>query len=104
MIAGPRLIIADEPTTALDVTVQAEILALFRQLVADAGASLLFVTHDIALLPAVAERAVVMADGRAVEQGAVEELLTAPRHPATRSLIRAARATTFVENLAGAPA
>lgn len=102
VIAAPSLLIADEPTTALDVTVQAEILDLFDQLVAQTGSSLLFITHDLAVLARIAERVVVLADGRVIEQAPILELLHAPRHPTTRRLIDAARATTWRKQDQGA--
>jgi peptide/nickel transport system ATP-binding protein len=92
---GPRLIVADEPTTALDVTVQAGILDLFDELVGSLGSSLIFVTHDITLLTKVVPRALVMAGGRIVEEGPLGELLSAPKHPVTARLIAAARATSW---------
>ncbi len=95
-LAGrPRLLIADEPTTALDVTVQAGILTLLRNLVQDAGMSLVFITHDLAVLAQVATRAVVLEHGRVVEQGEVAELLRAPASAVTRALVRDATATRW---------
>ena len=91
----PGLLVADEPTTALDVTIQAEILALLRTLVMDAGMSLVFITHDLAVLAQIATRAVVMDSGRIVEQGPVATLLTAPRSATTQGLLRDARATLW---------
>lgn len=91
----PRLLIADEPTTALDVTIQAGILELLRALVHDAGMSLVFITHDLAVLAQVATHAVVLADGRVVEQGAVAELLRAPASPVTQALLRDATTTLW---------
>ncbi|AYG04384.1 ABC transporter ATP-binding protein [Gryllotalpicola protaetiae] len=93
--ASPQLLLADEPTTALDVTIQAEILALFNALVADAGASLIFVTHDLAVLSDVADTLLVLAGGVAVERGSVAELISNPRHPVTAGLVAAARRTSF---------
>jgi peptide/nickel transport system ATP-binding protein len=91
----PRLLIADEPTTALDVTIQAEVLDLLRGLVADDGMSLVFITHDLAVLSQVATHAVVQGDGRVVEQGALAQLLTAPASPVTQGLLRDATATLW---------
>ncbi|WEK13871.1 MAG: ABC transporter ATP-binding protein [Candidatus Microbacterium phytovorans] len=91
----PRLLIADEPTTALDVTIQAEILDLLGSLVADDGMSLVFITHDLAVLSQVATDAVVLEDGRVVEQGALSTLLTAPSSPVTQGLLRDATATLW---------
>jgi len=95
LIARPRLLLADEPTTALDVSTQAEVLDLFRRLVDERGTSLLFVTHDLAVLRRVVEHAAVLSAGRLVEQGPVRELLTRPAHPVTRGLVAASEATTW---------
>ena len=91
----PRLLIADEPTTALDVTIQAGVLELLRTLVQDAGMSLVFITHDLAVLAQVATHAVVLEHGRVVEHGDVAELLRAPTSPVTRALLRDATATLW---------
>ncbi len=87
----PRLLIADEPTTALDVTTQAQILALLKGLVADFGMGLLLITHDLAVVSGLADRIAVMERGRIVETGATRPLLSAPEHPYTRMLFTAAR-------------
>jgi peptide/nickel transport system ATP-binding protein len=87
----PALLIADEPTTALDVTVQAEVLALLDALIAEEGTALLFITHDIALVSQVARRVLVMRRGRVVESGTAADLVRRPRHPYTAELIAAAR-------------
>ncbi|GIG88744.1 ATP-binding cassette domain-containing protein [Plantactinospora endophytica] len=87
----PALLIADEPTTALDVTVQADVLALLDRLVADRGMALLFISHDLAVVARVAERVLVLAQGVAVESGTVTEVVTAPDHPVTRALLSSAR-------------
>ncbi|KYJ99476.1 ATP-binding cassette domain-containing protein [Microbacterium sp. CH1] len=91
----PRLLIADEPTTALDVTIQAEILSLLLGLVADEGMSLLFITHDLAVLSQVATKGVVLEHGRVVESAPVSRLLTAPTSPVTQGLLRDATATLW---------
>ena len=91
----PRLLIADEPTTALDVTIQAEILALLLGLVDDEGMSLLFITHDLAVLAQVATHGVVLEHGRVVENAPVRELLHTPRSPITQGLLRDATATLW---------
>lgn len=91
----PRLLIADEPTTALDVTIQAEILSLLLRLVADEGMSLLFITHDLAVLSQVATEGVVLEHGRIVERAPVARLLTAPSSPVTQGLLRDATATLW---------
>ena len=89
MANDPRLLLADEPTTALDVTVQAEVLRLIGALVAERGTSLLFISHDIAVVAEVCTRVLVMHRGEIVEDGDVAQVLHAPRHPYTRSLIAA---------------
>ena len=89
--AAPDLLIADEPTTALDVTTQAQILDLLRGLVRDEGMALLFITHDLALLAGAADRVAVMQAGRIVEQGPAAAVFRAQSHPYTRRLFAAAR-------------
>ena len=93
MAGGPAYLVADEPTTALDVTTEARILDLFAGLTASRGTGLHFVTHDLAVLARIAETVVVLDAGRVVEQGRVADLLRAPQHPATVALVEAARAT-----------
>jgi oligopeptide/dipeptide ABC transporter ATP-binding protein len=83
----PALLIADEPTTALDVTVEAQILELLRRMQHDHGTALLFVTHDMGVVAEMADRVLVMYAGRVVEQGAVDDVLRDPRNPYTRALI-----------------
>ncbi len=90
----PALLIADEPTTALDVTTQAQILALLRGLVAQTGMGLLLITHDLAVVAGLADRTVVMQAGQVVEAGPTAALLAAPAHPDTRRLLAAARHRT----------
>ncbi|MEM7720844.1 MAG: dipeptide ABC transporter ATP-binding protein [Pseudomonadota bacterium] len=85
----PRLLIADEPTTALDVTTQAQILDLLKELVAEEGMSLLLITHDLAVVSDMAERIAVMQNGVIVEQGVTHEVLTEQRHAYTRALFAA---------------
>lgn len=89
----PALLIADEPTTALDVTVQADMLKLLDQLVREHGTSLLFISHDLAVVAQLCRRAVVLKDGRVVEEGATDTLVRRPQHPYTQALLAAARAT-----------
>jgi peptide/nickel transport system ATP-binding protein len=91
----PALLIADEPTTALDVTVQADVLALLADLIATEQTSLLFITHDVALVPTVADDVIVMRHGTIVEAGDVAELIDTPRHPYTEQLLVAARKTAL---------
>ncbi|MEO1153636.1 MAG: ABC transporter ATP-binding protein [Pseudomonadota bacterium] len=85
----PRLLIADEPTTALDVTIQAEILALIDRLKRETGTAVMFITHDMAVVAQMADRVVVMFRGRKVEEGPVEEIFENPQHPYTQSLLAA---------------
>ncbi len=87
LACGPRLLIADEPTTALDVTIQAQILELMRELRDETGASIILITHDLGVVAEMAHRVVVMYAGRKVEEAPVEELFAAPRHPYTRGLL-----------------
>ncbi|GAA1689703.1 ABC transporter ATP-binding protein [Microbacterium sediminicola] len=95
LACNPRLLVADEPTTALDVTIQAEILRLLGALTRDQAMGLLFITHDLAVLSQVATHAVVLAEGRIVEQAPVAELLTAPASAVARGLLRDATATLW---------
>lgn len=95
LACGPRLLIADEPTTALDVTIQAEIIELLRSLVEQRGMSLIFITHDLAVLSQIATDAVVLEHGRVVEEAPVGRLLTAPQSPVTQALLRDATATLW---------
>lgn len=85
----PRLLIADEPTTALDVTIQLQIMQLLKSLRDELGMSILIITHDIALVAEMADRVVVMYAGQCVEQANVKELLENPQHPYTRALLNA---------------
>jgi microcin C transport system ATP-binding protein len=85
----PDLLIADEPTTALDVTVQAQIIALLKDLQKRLGMSLLFITHDLGIVRKIADRVCVMKDGKIVEQGEVESIFVKPEHPYTRALLAA---------------
>lgn len=88
-LAGdPALLIADEPTTALDVTIQARILDLFSGLQAESGMSVLLITHDLGVVAEVADEVAVMYLGRVVEHGSVEQIFTEPRHPYTRALLQ----------------
>jgi peptide/nickel transport system ATP-binding protein/glutathione transport system ATP-binding protein len=85
----PRLLIADEPTTALDVTIQAEILGLMNKLKKDTGTAVLFITHDMAVVAQMADRVVVMFRGEKVEEGRVEDIFENPQHPYTQNLLAA---------------
>jgi len=89
LINKPRLLIADEPTTALDVTVQAQVLELLKDLQRQHGLAMLFISHDLAVVGQVASRVAVMRAGEVVETGPCERLLTNPEHPYTRSLLAA---------------
>ena len=84
---GPRLLIADEPTTALDVTIQAQIMALLRALQAETGMSILLITHDLGVVAQMADRVLVMYAGQIVEQGPVKTLFEKPAHPYTQALL-----------------
>jgi len=85
----PRLLIADEPTTALDVTIQAQILNTIRELQRDLGTAVIFITHDMGVVAEMADDVVVMLRGKKVEQGTVQDIFNAPKHPYTRALLAA---------------
>jgi oligopeptide/dipeptide ABC transporter ATP-binding protein len=87
LACNPMLLIADEPTTALDVTIQAQILALLDKLQREIGMAVLFITHNLGVVAEIADRVVVLYCGRVVEEGGVRELFRAPRHPYTRGLL-----------------
>ena len=87
LACGPKLLIADEPTTALDVTVQAQILDLMRELKAKTGTAIILITHSLGVVAEMAQRVVVMYGGRKVEEAPVEALFARPRHPYTRALL-----------------
>jgi peptide/nickel transport system ATP-binding protein len=97
LACDPKLLIADEPTTALDVTIQAQLLALLADLKRERGMAIALITHDFAVIAGLADRVVVMQRGRVVESGAVGRIFAAPEHPHTRALLDAARG---VETLA----
>jgi oligopeptide transport system ATP-binding protein len=84
---GPELLIADEPTTALDVTIQAQILELLNELQREQGMAIIFITHDLGVMANICKRVVVMYGGRIVEEASVDELFTRPRHPYTLGLL-----------------
>src|SRR6056297_780757 len=104
---GPKLLIADEPTTALDVTIQAQILDLMRQLQREIGMSILFITHDLGVVAEIADRVVVMYAGRAVEEAHVNDIYGKPQMPYTRGLLnsipRVDQAATAQERLEAIP-
>jgi peptide/nickel transport system ATP-binding protein len=87
LACGPRLLIADEPNTALDVTIQAQILELMRELHRETGAAIILITHDLGVVAEMAQRVVVMYAGRKVEEAPIEDLFAQPRHPYTRGLL-----------------
>ncbi len=89
LAAGPRLIIADEPTTALDVSIQAQITALLRKLCDETGVGIMLVTHDMGVIAETADRVCVMYSGRVVESGPVADVIHNPQHPYTRGLMSA---------------
>ena len=89
LCCGPKLVIADEPTTALDVSVQAHVLKLLRDLHQETGVALILITHDLGVMAKMADRIAVLYAGRIVENGAARQILSAPRHPYTRGLLRA---------------
>jgi peptide/nickel transport system ATP-binding protein len=88
LLCEPKLLIADEPTTALDVTVQAQILHLIRKLQKETGAAVLFITHDMGVVAEMCDDVAVMYVGRVVEQGPVADVFERSRHPYTRGLLR----------------
>ncbi|MFD2174740.1 ABC transporter ATP-binding protein [Rhodobacter lacus] len=89
MACEPRLLICDEPTTALDVTIQAEILALIDRLKREHGTAVMFITHDMSVVAQIADRVVVMYRGEKVDEGPVQQIFAAPRHPYTKALLAA---------------
>ncbi len=99
LLHEPDLIIADEPTTALDVTIQAQILSVVQDLVAEMGMGLIWISHDLGVVAGLANRIAVMYAGRIVEEGAVDDVLDHPRHPYTQGLI----ASTPMANQRGEP-
>jgi peptide/nickel transport system ATP-binding protein len=94
LLNGPALIIADEPTTALDVTIQGQILYEMQKLARETGAALIWITHDLSVIAGLADRICVMYAGRIVEQGTAVDVLSAPRHPYTRGLLDSVPANT----------
>lgn len=92
----PEILIADEPTTALDVTVQGEVLSLLDKLVKEEGMSLIFITHDLPVISRVVNRLMVMQNGHVVEDGSTANIVASPKHEYTKKLIEAARIVTAV--------
>jgi oligopeptide transport system ATP-binding protein len=88
LACDPRVLIADEPTTALDVTIQAQILELVRDLRQKLGMAIIWITHDLGVIAGIADRVMVMYGGQVVEQAPVKELFADPRHPYTRALLK----------------
>lgn len=88
MANNPKLLLADEPTTALDVTVQAQILQLMLKMKEEHGSSILFITHDMGVVAETADRVMVMYAGQIVESGPVERIFTEPKHPYTKALLQ----------------
>lgn len=88
LCCNPGLLIADEPTTALDVTIQAQIMALLRNLQKESGMSMILITHDIGLVASMADRVIVMYAGQIIEEAPVKELFAAPAHPYTKALLQ----------------
>ncbi|MET9247323.1 ABC transporter ATP-binding protein [Nonomuraea sp. NPDC003709] len=103
LLPGPRLIFADEPTTALDVTVQSEVMAVLLEQIREQGRSLLFLTHDLDLAAAVTDRLAVMYAGTIVETGRSAELCARPLHPYTAGLLRSRPSATQVRRLQAIP-
>jgi len=107
LLCRPKLLIADEPTTALDVTVQAQMLELFRSLTAEFGTALIIITHDLGVVAGLADRMMVMYAGRAVETGKVDQLFYDPRHPYTLGLINSTpnveEKTDRLNSISGSP-
>ncbi len=109
LACGPDLLIADEPTTALDVTVQAEIIELMRELCAEKGTAVLMISHDLGLVANVCRRVAVMYAGRIVEERNSDDIFRAPSHPYTRGLVeslprlggRAAHGRTRLQEIRG---
>ena len=89
LCCGPRLLIADEPTTALDVTIQAQILGLIKQLQVETGTAVMLITHDMGVIAEVADRVVVMNQSRIIEQGPVDQIFHSPKEPYTQGLLSA---------------
>jgi oligopeptide/dipeptide ABC transporter ATP-binding protein len=102
LLNEPELLIADEPTTALDVTIQAQVVNLLRECVDDTAMALLLITHDIGVIASLCDRILVMYAGQIVEDGAVADVLARPAHPYTQALIRAAHASVAEQPITAA--
>src|SRR5699024_5570442 len=85
----PKLLIADEPTTALDVTIQAQILRLMKRMQQQFDTSIILITHDLGVVAGMCDRVIVMKDGEVVEQNTIEKVFSAPKHPYTKKLLNA---------------
>lgn len=99
IVSRPRLIVADEPVSALDLTIQLQVLTLLQKLQRDRGFACLFITHDLAVVEQIADRVIVLESGRIVEQGATESVFAAPAHEYTRRLIEASPALHLIDEL-----
>jgi oligopeptide/dipeptide ABC transporter ATP-binding protein len=107
LAGGPKVIIADEPTTSLDVTIQAQYLRLLKSLQTEMGVAILFITHDFGVVGRMCDRAAVMYAGRIVEEGSVHDLFNRPSHPYTQALLNAVprmdRRTAQLDAIEGQP-
>jgi peptide/nickel transport system ATP-binding protein len=104
IVSRPRLVVADEPVSALDMTIQAQVLALLQKLQSDYGFACLFITHDLSVVDSIADQIVVMSEGRIVERGATRTVLAQARHPYTRALVEATPRLPGEQGLEGQPA
>lgn len=95
MLAKPKILICDEPTTALDVTIQAQVLDLMNKLKKENGTSIIFVTHDLGVISEMSDRVIVMYGGKKCEEGTIEEVFLNPKHPYTKGLIGSHLAVSF---------
>ena len=93
LVSGPDLLVLDEPTTALDVTTQIEVLKAFKKVIQEEGSAALYVTHDLAVVAQVADHIVVLYSGEIQEQGPTEQIINNPKHPYTKRLMAAVKPT-----------